>query len=145
VTIAAIGTGVGLALLLKRRLVPLYAWTLALAGSGLLNISLKDWFQRDRPGEIPLLASWSFPSGHAMNSMVAYGMLAYLLARTVPRKWMPLVVGAAVTVPLVVGASRIFLGYHYFSDVLAGFAAGLAWLTVCITVCELGLRRRRAR
>ena len=143
VTIAVIGAGVSVVLVLRRRLIPLYAWILALGGSGLLNLSLKDWFHRDRPGEIPLLASWSFPSGHAMNSMVAYGMLAYLLSRNVPRRWMPVVVGAAVTIVLLVGASRIFLGYHYFSDVLGGFAAGLAWLSVCITVAELGLRRER--
>ena len=142
-TLLVIGLVVSVALLLKRQLVPLYAWILALGGSGLLNVSLKHWFHRDRPGEVPLLASWSFPSGHAMNSMVAYGMLAYLLSRNVPRRWMPVVVGAAVTIVLLVGASRIFLGYHYFSDVLAGFAAGLAWLSVCITVAEVGLRRER--
>jgi undecaprenyl-diphosphatase len=142
-TIAVIGAGVGLALVLKRRFAPLYAWVLALAGSGLLNVTLKAWFERDRPGDLPLLASWSFPSGHAMNSMAAYGMLAYLLSRNVPRRGMPVVVGAAVTIVLLVGASRIFLGYHYFSDVLAGFAAGLAWLSVCITVAEVGLRRER--
>lgn len=142
-TIAVIGAGVSLALVLKRGFVPLYAWVLALAGSGLLNVTLKAWYGRDRPGDVPLLAGWSFPSGHAMNSMMAYGMLAYLLSRSVPRRWMPVVVGGAVTIVLLVGASRIFLGYHYFSDVLGGFAAGLAWLAVCITVAELGFRRER--
>lgn len=143
-TIAGLGAVVALALVLRRRLVPLYAWILALAGSGLLNVMLKGWFERDRPGEVPLLASWSFPSGHAMNSMVAYGMLAYLLARYVPRKWMPTIVAVAVTLVLLVGASRIFLGFHYFSDVLAGFAAGLAWLTVCITVVEARSHKSKA-
>ena len=142
-TLGVMGLAVSVALLLKRELVPLYAWVLALAGSGLLNVSLKDWFHRDRPGDIPLLASWSFPSGHAMNSLVAYGMLAYLLLRIVPPTWMPAVVAAAVTIPLLVGASRILLGFHYFSDVFAGFAAGLAWLTVCIAVAEVGLQRKR--
>ena len=143
VTLVGIGVAVGTALLLKRRFVLLYGWVLTLAGSGLLNAVIKGWFERSRPGEVPLLATWSFPSGHAMNSLVAYGMLVYLLSRAVPRTWMPAAIGAAVTVVMLVGASRLFLYLHYFSDVLAGYVAGLAWLTVCIATIELGERRAR--
>jgi undecaprenyl-diphosphatase len=136
---------VALTLVLRRLWVPLYAWLLAVAGSALLNVILKAWYARARPGTAPLLDTWSFPSGHAMNSLVAYGMLAYLLVHVLPLRWMPAVIGSAVTIVLLVGASRIFLHYHYFSDVLGGYSAGFAWLAVCITVCELGLRRARAR
>ncbi len=140
VVLAPIGVIVGGILLARRKLVALYAWVLALTGSGLLNVTLKGWFMRDRPGEMPLVASWSFPSAHAMNSLVAYGMLAYLLSRVVPRRLMPALVTAAITIPLLVGASRVVLRFHYFTDVIAGFAAGLAWLTVCIAVAELRQR-----
>jgi undecaprenyl-diphosphatase len=142
-TLAWIGVAVGATLLFRRRFVLLYGWVLALAGSGLLNAAIKAEFERARPGEVPLLATWSFPSGHAMNSLVAYGMLVYLLSRALPRTWMPAAIGAAVTIVMLVGASRLFLYLHYFSDVLAGYAAGLAWLAVCIAMTELGLRRGR--
>lgn len=142
-TLAAIGVVVAVTLLVRRRVILLYGWILALAGSGLLNVSIKAWFARARPGEIPLLDTWSFPSGHAMNSLVAYGMLVYLLSRVLPHRWMGVAISGAVTIVMLVGASRLFLHLHYFSDVLAGFAAGLAWLAVCITMTEVGLRRTR--
>lgn len=143
VTLSVMGVAVGVALLLKRELASLYAWIIALGGSGLLNYLLKQWFERARPGDVPLLTTWSFPSGHAMNSLVAYGMLVYLLARAVPPKTLPVIIASAAAIVMVVGASRIFLYYHYFSDVVGGFAAGLAWLTVCITTRELAMRPSR--
>jgi undecaprenyl-diphosphatase len=142
-TLAVVGVIVSIALIAKRRVVELYAWILALAGSGLLNVTLKGWFMRDRPGETPLLASWSFPSAHAMNSFVAYGMLAYLASRATHRGWSPAAFVAAGAIVLLVGASRVVLGFHYFTDVIGGFAAGLAWLTVSVTFSEVALRRRR--
>lgn len=143
VTLAVFGVIVSIALIAKRRPIELYAWVLALAGSGLLNVTLKGWFMRDRPGDTPLLASWSFPSAHAMNSFVTYGMALYLLYRFAPRRWMPGAIAAAGALVLLVGASRVVLGFHYLTDVLGGFAAGLAWLTVCVTLGEAGLRRER--
>ena len=141
-TLAVLGVIVSIALIAKRRLVELYAWVLALAGSGLLNVTLKGWFMRDRPGETPLLASWSFPSAHAMNSFVAYGMLAYLASRLTRRGWSPAAIAAAGAIVLLVGASRVVLGFHYLTDVVGGYAAGLAWLAVCVTFSEVALRRR---
>lgn len=141
--LAALGVLVSAGLFVKRRLIELYAWILALVGSGLLNVTLKGWFMRDRPGETPLLASWSFPSAHAMNSLVAYGMLIYLLARTEPRRSVSVPVAAAAAIVLLVGASRVVLGFHYFTDVIGGFLAGIAWLAACVTFSEIALRRRR--
>ncbi|HYH42709.1 MAG TPA: phosphatase PAP2 family protein [Burkholderiales bacterium] len=141
--ITVLGAAVSTALIAKRRLIELYAWILALAGSGLLNVTLKGWFMRDRPGDTPLLASWSFPSAHAMNGFVAYGMLVYLLARAARRGVLPAAVAVASAIVLLVGASRIVLGFHYFTDVIGGYAAGLAWLAVCVTFSEVALRRRR--
>jgi membrane-associated phospholipid phosphatase len=114
-------------------------WLVALAGTALINTALKHWFQRERPlhdhGFI-IEHTFSFPSGHASGSMVFYGMLAYvLLVLTLPR-WHRAVVVAAVAFITVVGISRILLQVHYFSDVMAGYATGLAWLTLCVGSAE---------
>ena len=140
-----IGIAVGVKLLYGRAFIPLYAWVVALAGSGLINNVLKHAFERARPGETPLLGTWSFPSGHAMNSLVAYGMLVYVAWRIVPRGWRPALAAGAATIVLAVGASRVVLGYHWFTDVVGGWVAGLAWMTVCVTACELGLQKRATR
>lgn len=142
VTLTVLGILVSVMLIAKQRFVELSAWFLALAGSGLLNVTLKGWFMRDRPGDNPLLSSWSFPSAHAMNSFVAYGMLVYVFYRLAPRAWIPGAIAAATALVLLIGMSRIALGFHYFTDVLGGFAAGLGWLTASITFSEVALRRR---
>ncbi|HKO87538.1 MAG TPA: phosphatase PAP2 family protein [Burkholderiales bacterium] len=135
-TITALGIAVGLALGYWRRWRLLWAWTIALAGSALLNELLKAVFERGRPPASTLTDSWSFPSGHAMNSLVAYGMLSYLLLRVAPPDWRPGIIAAAVAVVLLVGGSRLFLQAHYLSDVLAGYAAGMAWLIMMIAAAQ---------
>ena len=108
---------------------------LALAGNALLNPLLKRIFERLRPLHEPGAANelgWSFPSGHTSGATVAYGMLAYVVLRTLPPAWhLPGVLGATALV-FTVGSSRVFLQLHFASDVLAGFASGTAWLVVCI-------------
>jgi membrane-associated phospholipid phosphatase len=110
------------------------------AGSALLNWLLKGLFQRPRPHFAhPLVVetSYSFPSGHAMESFVVYGMLAYLAVLWL-RSWearMAAVCGAALVVVLI-GFSRMYLGVHYFSDVVAGYAAGGVWLSALMTGAE---------
>jgi undecaprenyl-diphosphatase len=116
------------------------AYAVVLAGSGLWIDFFKDLFERDRPvynSEFTHETSYSFPSGHAAGSAVGYGMLAYCLAlrwRAWRRRW-PLVAGLGLLV-LLIGFSRIFLGVHYLSDVLAGYALGLAWLALCVCALE---------
>jgi membrane-associated phospholipid phosphatase len=87
--------------------------------------------------------SYSFPSGHAMESLVAYAMLAYFAVLAL-RTWearVGVVCGAALLVVLI-GFSRMYLGVHYLSDVLAGYAAGTVWLSALITGAET-IRRGR--
>ncbi|CAN5917643.1 hypothetical protein BH11PSE8_BH11PSE8_34390 [soil metagenome] len=116
-------------------------WVMAVGGNALLNPLLKRIFERARPihdhGIVSELG-WSFPSGHSSSSTVAYGMLAYLAVRTLPSAWQLPAVLAAAALAFTVGCSRIFLQVHFASDVAAGFASGLAWLTVCILSMELG-------
>lgn len=123
-------------------------WLAAVAGSAVLNHLLKGLFARPRPFfEHPLLieTSYSFPSGHAMESLVVYGMLAYFAVLAL-RSWrarVGVVFGAALLVVLI-GLSRMYLGVHYFSDVLAGYAAGGVWLSALITGAET-VRRGKQR
>jgi undecaprenyl-diphosphatase len=118
-----------------------------LAGGEALDQLLKELFARPRPSFVdPLLleTGYSFPSGHAMMSLVTSGMLAYfaVLALQSWRARVAVIFGAAL-LALLIGFSRIYLGVHYFSDVVAGFAAGAIWLSILITGMEI-IRRRKA-
>jgi membrane-associated phospholipid phosphatase len=104
---------------------------LAIPGGMVLNVLLKFLFERARPSfSDPLLtlATYSFPSGHTAAATVFYGIAAAYLARGGKRAG--IAVAAALMVALV-GLSRIYLGLHFFSDVLAAIAESCAWLTVC--------------
>lgn len=113
----------------------------AVLGGILLNNFLKIMIHRPRPlSETTLVTvyGWSFPSGHAMNSMIFYGIIAYLIVRGI-RAWSAkvVIITIALCIVLTIGLSRIYLQIHYFSDVIAGFAGGLFWLNVCITGMEM--------
>jgi undecaprenyl-diphosphatase len=96
----------------------------AVAAEG-LNVLLKLLLHRARPDlwELVVPNSYSFPSGHAMVSTAVYGMAAFVAARLWPRLRWPLYIGMPLVV-LVIGISRVYLGVHWATDVLAGFAAG---------------------
>ena len=131
---------VALALVIGARRGLALGWVLTVAGNGLLNQTLKQIFSRVRPldpGGVVLEPGFSFPSGHSSGALVAYGMLAYLALRVLPPRWHLPTLVAALTLALVVGASRLFLRVHFASDVIAGFASGTAWLALCITVLEI--------
>jgi membrane protein DedA with SNARE-associated domain/membrane-associated phospholipid phosphatase len=135
----------GILLLVQGRRLLLGGWIAALAGGGLLDAVLKLVFHRPRPiWNAPLATAhgWSFPSGHAMGSLIAYGMLAYLLVLVLQkrRSRIAVVVSAAVLV-LLIGCSRLYLGVHYFSDVIGGYAAGAVWLAACISGLEVARRK----
>jgi membrane-associated phospholipid phosphatase len=131
----------------QRRWTHLIVWSIAWGGGELLNQLLKQIFLRPRPVfDEPLLTAtnYSFPSGHAMMSIIVYGLLAYfvLLDISHPLKRIAVLVLTIVLV-LAIGFSRIYLGVHYFSDVVGGFAVGLIWLTICISGMDFILRRHR--
>lgn len=125
-------------------------WLMALAfavpGGMLLNVALKYYFQRARPVfEEPMvtLATYSFPSGHTTAATCFYGLLACYLVMTRPA-WSvrAATVSFCLVMILLVAFSRVYLGAHYLSDVLAAMAESVAWLAVCITAIST-LRRRR--
>jgi undecaprenyl-diphosphatase len=125
-----------LILLFLRRRLEAFMLTIALGGSGLFNYLLKVTFHRARPDIEHLVEAggYSFPSGHAMNSFVFYGMIGYLLwyhfrHRKLLRWVFPLVF---LSFAVCIGLSRIYLGVHFASDVVAGFTIGGTWLIACI-------------
>jgi len=145
VALALVSALVAMALLAQRRWSAFAAWLVAVLGGEALNLLLKDLFARPRPRfERPLVVetSYSFPSGQAMESLVVYGMLAYFAVLIVSGsgKRVAVAVGAAVLVVLI-GFGRAYLGAHYLSDVVGGFAAGGAWLGAVIA----GWEARRGR
>lgn len=115
--------------------------TVALAGSLVLNQSLKLIFQRPRPvlAWAHVQPEFSFPSGHSMNSLVFYVALALIVWVLWGRRAGVISVAAAIVVALLVGTSRIYLGYHYLTDVVGGFLAGAAWLFIVSTAFDRGL------
>jgi membrane-associated phospholipid phosphatase len=119
-------------------------------GGELLNSSLKFFFSRPRPVfDDPIITAlhYSFPSGHAMLSFIGYGLLAYyLVARTPSKLRRLLIITAAVLLVALIGLSRIYLGVHYLSDVIAAYAAGAFWLSTCTTALyylRFGYRPRK--
>lgn len=107
-------------------------WLVAsFAGSSLLNLWLKSLFHRARPQLVPHLADTfnaSFPSGHAMSAAAAYLTLAIMLAETQPQRSIRVFLLAVATVLVVlIGCSRVYLGVHWPSDVIAGWCIGSVW------------------
>lgn len=112
----------------------------AVVGGTALSNVLKIFFDRQRPdvvGHLVDVHSLSFPSGHAMLSAVTYLTLGALLARTETRLVMRVYfISLAVVLTLLIGASRVYLGVHYPTDVLAGWCAGAAWAFICLLVAR---------
>jgi undecaprenyl-diphosphatase len=143
--VTALGSGVVVGLIValasmylwgsRHRYSAVFLWV-ALAGSWILSSTLKAAFDRPRPDvfewRTPTAFQASFPSGHSITAMVGYATLAYLVARLLPQRSLRWVtVGAAALIVAVVGWSRMYLGVHWPSDVLAGYATGLAWAAFC--------------
>ncbi|WEG12584.1 phosphatase PAP2 family protein [Pullulanibacillus sp. KACC 23026] len=108
-----------------------------LIGSALLNVLLKHLLLKPRPEVEHLVyaGSYSFPSGHSMNAMVFYGFLAFLLMEflgPIWAKWLTLLIAALFI--LLIGMSRVYLGVHYPLDIIGGYSAGLAWLSLIIFI-----------
>lgn len=140
-------TAVGAGWLYRQRL---YEWMLALVvtvpGGMLLNVGVKHLFQRPRPHfDNPLLTleTYSFPSGHTASATVLYGfVVCFIAARTHSRQRIVLATLAAIAAVALVALSRMYLGVHYLSDVLAAVAEGCMWLAVCMTVLAAWRGRR---
>ena len=105
-------------------------------GGMLLNVVMKHAFQRARPnldGPLLTLTTYSFPSGHVAGTALFYGLLAAMLVSKVNVwRWQLLIAFAAIALVVLVALSRLYLGVHYLSDVLAAFAEAVAWLSLSL-------------
>jgi hypothetical protein len=110
------------------------------AGAEALTWSLKVVFQRERPSlddSIATASSFSYPSGHALTSVAVYGVLAYVLLGRLRRPGARVTcLGTLALLVAAIGFSRLYLGVHYLSDVLAGFSVGGSWLLITTTLRE---------
>ncbi len=135
-------------LLLQRRFRAATACLLIAGVGGLLNGWLKDLFRRPRPPGAALLLhgpSWSFPSGHAMGSLIGYGLLGYCVMTywPVPRRARPVIAAVIAIVIFAIGISRAELGVHYAGDIIGGWVIGALWLWAGVELLRR-LERRSA-
>ena len=123
-------------------------FAITMGGAALLNITLKLAFKRARPEpffNLSLPETYSFPSGHSLTSAVFFGALAAILTARIESKRVRVAIWIVSTLMfLTIGFSRIYLGVHHTTDVIAGFAAALIWILV-VRFVEMQLRRRRLR
>ncbi len=136
-------SAVGYLILIRQHGAALFT-VLAVGGGTLFSSLLKSGFDRPRPDLVPHAVevySASFPSGHAMLATVTYLTLGALVARVQSsRRVQAYLLLWAIFLSAIIGASRVFLGVHWPTDVLAGWCIGAAWAVLC-TALELGLQR----
>jgi undecaprenyl-diphosphatase len=161
--VALVGLLVATAYGLRRRWLYVGMWFAAVSIGEILNLLLKEAFARPPPSlrnqfvtpklaaytgnTLPgsdMITSYSFPSGHAMESVIMYGMLAYFGALALRSGRARVVVLGGMFLVLLIGFSRMFLGAHYFSDVTGGYAAGGVLLSTFIAGTETIRRRTTA-
>ncbi len=138
----------GLYWLLRRRWRPLSMLVVGVLGGNVWFEVLSGFFERHRPvfpDPLDPLPGPGFPSGHSLMAFLLYSLLAYLAMPRLKRVWRWVVGLAAMLVPLLVGFSRMFLGSHYLTDVLGGYAFGMFWGGLVYTTLEVYFYRRAVR
>ena len=146
--IAVLSILLGLFFIIKRLWKELAMMTVGLVGASSLFLLLSHYFARPRPPtqiwivlDIP-----GFPSGHAITVVVFYGLMAYLLVPKIASAFRKgIVVAAALLIIVFVGFSRVFTGGHYLTDILSGYAVGIAWSGLIFTLIELVFQKIRNR
>lgn len=133
--------------LCRRKWTKLVIFAVCLGGAGVLNLLLKRLFERARPDIFQVIAEtgFSFPSGHAMGALCFYGLTAFFIGLRLKkrRNKYALYLIASLWIACI-GVSRIYLGVHYPSDVLAGYAAGSTWLLFCMSLYFLLIAKKNA-
>jgi membrane-associated phospholipid phosphatase len=146
--IVAIGIVLAVYFIYRRFWPELLMVLIAWAGEGSLWLVLSGYFHRTRPVfAVPVwhqMTAPSFPSGHTLSAVMCYGLLAYLIVPKIRSGWgKAAVIALAALLVAFIGFSRVFIGDHYLTDVLAGLALGFAWAGLVYTVVELVARSRR--
>lgn len=130
----------------NRRWIELRTFAIVCLGGFVLNTGLKLVFAKSRPHLwTPLIheTSYSFPSGHALGAAVVYGFLAFLLARRYrgSKRW---IYASTAVLVSAIGLSRLYLGVHWLTDIIAGYSVGLLWLMIGIAIFHLQLPKSSA-
>lgn len=124
--------------LIKNKKIGIAIWGNLVIATG-LNIVLKRILQRPRPDEFRIIneSGYSFPSGHSMISMAFYGFLIYLIYKNIKNKYLKWILIAILMLLIIsIGISRIYLGVHYTSDVLAGFLIAISYLIIYTNIVK---------
>ncbi|UOB19612.1 phosphatase PAP2 family protein [Macrococcus armenti] len=126
-------------LMLKRMKIDALFFALSMILSGILNPLLKNIFDRERPTLLRLIdiTGFSFPSGHAMGSCAFFGSLAILISKNTSCSFKPYFIGLCVFTILMISISRVYLGVHYPTDIIAGIIGGI----VCVLLSQLILNK----
>jgi len=138
--ITAMGVLIGALLVRQRRWRASCFLAVSIGGGMLLNAALKLVFERPRPiFDVPLLSltTYSFPSGHASGSTLLYMSAIIVFAQT---RWQRLLIAIGFTMVMLTAFSRVYLGAHYLSDVVAGVCVGLVWVHACRLLLDESLR-----
>jgi membrane-associated phospholipid phosphatase len=146
--IAVLSILIGIFFLFKRLWKELAMLVIGLVGASSLFLFLSNLIARPRPPTQIwiVLTIPGFPSGHAVTVVVFYGLLAYLLVPNLRSVfWKVVVAAAALFLIVYVGFSRVFTGGHYLTDVLAGYAVGIAWSAAVYTLIELIFQKIRSK
>lgn len=126
-----------LAFIYRKHKVSFFNFCVLLVFGTVINLLLKWIYQRPRPEYLPILfeSTYSFPSGHAMNSFIFYSLVGYFIIRNTKNKtvWFLTVILLSLLI-FIIGLSRIYLGVHYPSDVLAGYLSGFLWFLLIVVV-----------
>jgi len=148
--IVAIGALLVVYFLVKRYWSELFMILIAWGGEGGIWLVLAQYFNRTRPHfQTPvwhLMTAPGFPSGHSFAAVMCYGLLAYMIVPKLhSRGWKIAVIVTAILIMLYVGFSRVFIGDHYPTDVLSGYALGIAWSGLVYTSVEIIAQRHQKR
>lgn len=148
-TLVAVVVVAGVFLWRKGWIADLVLLVVAAVGAEVITVGLKQGFQRERPFFADPLATestFSFPSGHASVSLAVYGTLGYIAARHLrTRRAQVFALVSAAALVLLIGFSRLYLGVHFLSDVIAGYSIALAWVALCVVLLQLRLRLQKRR
>ncbi len=134
-------------LIWKRQIPEAKMFAIACLGGAILNTGLKLVFGKPRPDlwkRLIVETSYSFPSGHALGSVVLYGAIAYLLSQSYPQ-FARLIYAIATGLIVAICLSRLYLGVHWLTDIMAGISMGSLWLMLCITMLKLQKLRQVER
>jgi membrane-associated phospholipid phosphatase len=121
---------------MKRRYADGIRFIIVCVGGASINYVMKLFFAKPRPELWPRLiseTSFSFPSGHAVGSMVVYGFIGYIFVRefAIYKRYVYAIVSSLI---VAIGFSRLYLGVHYPTDIIAGYGVGILWLTTCLKI-----------